>query len=72
MYDWHREQMEPMLFASNKRHPKRALMATNDYEHTPDEFEFLKAMGKYIIESGNQFPSWSEALHIVKSLGYHK
>jgi len=37
-----------------------------------DEYEFLKAMETYIITSGRRFPTWSEALQVLKSLGYSR
>lgn len=71
-FDRRRDMMEPMGFASVNRPRSRDLMAINEYEHTDDELEFLVAMDRYIIESGNKFPSWSEALSVAKAIGYHK
>jgi hypothetical protein len=36
------------------------------------EAEFLKAMQDYKLSSGRMFPTWSEVLEVLKSLGYEK
>ncbi len=45
---------------------------TCERDYTDDEIEFMKAMDKYKRSSGRQFPTWSEVLEVVKSLGYHR
>ena len=37
-----------------------------------DEVEFMKAMDDYKRKSGRMFPTWSEVLEVVRSLGYVK
>jgi hypothetical protein len=37
-----------------------------------DVIEFLKAIDAFKRKSGRGFPSWSEVLDILKSLGYRK
>jgi hypothetical protein len=49
-----------------------ALALNEDYDYSAEELEFLRAMDGYIRESGNQFPTWSEALKVLRSLGYEK
>ncbi len=36
------------------------------------ETEFIMAMDAYKRETGHKFPSWTEALHVLESLGWHK
>ncbi len=45
---------------------------TCERDYTDDEIEFMKAMDEYKRSSGRQFPTWSEVLEVVKSLGYHR
>jgi hypothetical protein len=44
----------------------------DDRIYTPDEIEFMKAMDQYKRENRRPFPTWSDVLKVVKSLGYHK
>ena len=37
-----------------------------------EELEFIQAIEAFKSESGQLFPSWSEVLQVLKSLGYHK
>jgi hypothetical protein len=41
-----------------------------DYSHA--ELEFMKAIQEYKAQSGRPFPTWSEVLEVVRSLGYQK
>tara|TARA_B100000029_G_scaffold509225_2_gene597906 strand:- start:970 stop:1248 length:279 start_codon:yes stop_codon:yes gene_type:complete len=41
-----------------------------DYDHA--EIEFMTAMDDYKRRSGRQFPTWSEVLEVMHSLGYRK
>jgi hypothetical protein len=34
--------------------------------------EFMQAMHDYKHQSGRMFPTWSEVLEVLKSLGYEK
>lgn len=36
------------------------------------ELEFMNAMQEYKKTSGRMFPTWSEVLEVLKSLGYEK
>ena len=41
-----------------------------DYDH--QEIEFMTAMDDYKRRSGRQFPTWSEVLEVMRSLGYRQ
>ncbi len=45
---------------------------TCERDYTPDEVEFMGAMDNYKRRSGRMFPTCSEVLEVVKSLGYAK
>jgi hypothetical protein len=45
---------------------------TCERDYTPAEIEFMTAMDKYRRDSGRPFPTWSEVLEVVISLGYQK
>ncbi len=44
----------------------------NEYPLTDEELEFINAVDHYKKTYNKPFPTWSEILHIVKSLGYEK
>lgn len=37
-----------------------------------DEAEFIRAMDRHMQQTGNRFPTWSDALAVLKELGYRK
>lgn len=37
-----------------------------------DVARFTEAMNAYKISSGRSFPTWSEVLEVIVSLGYHR
>jgi len=43
---------------------------TCERDYTGDEIEFMRAMDEYKRKSGRMFPTWSEVLEVVRSLGY--
>ena len=45
---------------------------TCERDYTADEIDFMTAMDDYKRRSGRQFPTWSEVLEVVRSLGYRK
>jgi len=45
---------------------------TCERDYTPDEIEFMAAMDEYKRRNGRMFPTCSEVLEVVKSLGYQK
>jgi len=44
----------------------------NEYPMSDDELEFIKAVNEYKQRYNKPFPTWSEILHILKSIGYEK
>jgi hypothetical protein len=46
--------------------------ATNDREYSDEEFEFLKAIDAYRRNYNRPFPTWSEALAILRRLGWRR
>ncbi len=46
--------------------------ATCDREYSGSELEFMNAMHDYKARSGRMFPTWSEVLEVLRSLGYEK
>ena len=45
---------------------------TSEREYTSAEMEFMLAMKDYKDRSGRMFPTWSEVLEVLRSLGYEK
>ncbi len=45
---------------------------TCERDYTPEEIEFMGAMDCYKRSSGRMFPTCSEVLEVVRSLGYEK
>ena len=45
---------------------------TCERDYTPDEIEFMGAMDSYKRRNGRMFPTCSEVLEVIKSLGYVK
>jgi len=45
---------------------------TCERDYNDDEVEFMTAMDDYKRRSGRQFPTWSEVLEVMRSLGYRK
>jgi hypothetical protein len=45
---------------------------TCERDYTPDEIEFMSAMDEYKRRNGRMFPTCSEVLEVIKSLGYEK
>jgi hypothetical protein len=43
-----------------------------DTDYKKAELEFMQAMQQYKRESGRLFPTWSEVLEVLTSLGYQK
>jgi hypothetical protein len=46
--------------------------ATCEREYSDAESEFMMAMQEYKRSSGRMFPTWSEVLEVLRSLGYEK
>lgn len=45
---------------------------TCERDYTGGEVEFMRAMDDYKRKSGRPFPTWSEVLEVLMSLGYRK
>ena len=45
---------------------------TSERDYTEAELQFMQAMQDYKKRSGRMFPTWSEVLEVLKSLGYQK
>jgi len=45
---------------------------TCERDYNDEQVEFMKAMDDYKRRSGRQFPTWSEVLEVICSLGYRK
>jgi hypothetical protein len=45
---------------------------TCDRDYSEAEREFMQAMYDYKRSSGRMFPTWSEVLEVLRSLGYEK
>lgn len=45
---------------------------TCERDYRNDEVEFMRAMDDYKRNCGRPFPTWSEVLEVVISLGYRK
>ena len=45
---------------------------TCERDYSEEQVEFMKAMDLYKRRSGRQFPTWSEVLEVLHSLGYRK
>src|SRR4051812_23317225 len=45
---------------------------TCEREYSPSELEFMQAMHDYKQTSGRMFPTWSEVLEVLQTLGYEK
>ena len=51
--------------------PQRSASPRPD-EMTPDVLEFITAIDEYKRSNRRPFPSWSEVLEILKTLGYSR
>ena len=45
---------------------------TCERDYSEAELEFMLAMNDYKQKSGRMFPTWSEVLEVLRSLGYEK
>lgn len=60
--------------AARNKSPRRRLIdpCTCERDYTDDDREFMLAMERYKRDNGRPFPTWSEALEVLKKLGYRK
>ena len=56
------------------RHGRRRMIdpTTCERDYLPEEVEFMQAIEMYKRTSGRMFPTCSEILEVVKSLGYRR
>lgn len=45
---------------------------TCERDYNDDETEFMKAMDRYKRENRRPFPTWSEVLEVLRSMGYRR
>src|SRR5882762_9405083 len=45
---------------------------TCERDYTDEEIDFMKAMDQYKRANRRPFPTWSEVLEVLRSLGYRK
>jgi hypothetical protein len=45
---------------------------TCERDYSDDEMDFMKAMDRYKRDNRRPFPTWSEVLEVLASLGYRK
>ena len=50
----------------------RRNVLTSEVDYTADEVEFALAMDRYKRENSRPFPTWSEALAVLRALGYRR
>ena len=67
------EKQEKALISPVKQHGKRRLNpVTSDRNYTMDEIEFMNALAEFKRANGRTFPTCSEILNVLRSLGYEK
>lgn len=71
-----RKASEKATRAANARHAsgrrRHVDPTTCERDYSRDEIEFMNAMSIYKKSSGRAFPTWSEVLEVLRSLGYEK
>ena len=68
-----RAPAEPTFTGPERRKVERRRQidpTTCERDYRPDEVEFMKAMDRYKRENRRPFPTWSEVLEVMRSLGY--
>jgi hypothetical protein len=60
--------------AKRKSSERRRLIdpTTCERDYSDDETEFMKAIDRYKRENRRPFPTWSEVLEVLRSLGYRR
>ena len=59
---------------ARKNSERRRLIdpTTCERDYNDEETEFMKAMDRYKRENRRPFPTWSEVLEVMRSLGYRR
>jgi len=67
------EESEQQPSQSPKKQRRRHIDPTTcERDYSGDEIEFMRAMDDYKRDSGRMFPTCSEVLEVIRSLGYFK
>ncbi|MHC4820505.1 MAG: hypothetical protein ACYTDX_02145 [Planctomycetota bacterium] len=64
-------RMHKIHYEALTQHPRPA-RNINDYPLSTDEVEFINAVNDYKSKFDRPFPTWSEVLHILRTLGYER
>lgn len=68
-----RRNMSPGERKRNQVERRRQVDPTTcEKEYSDDEIAFMKAMDQYKRDNRRPFPTWSEVLEVLASLGYRK
>ena len=72
-----RQEREPVAedrrqSGDRRKGSRRAARSMNQYDLKPEVLEFIQAINGFKQRTGRAFPSWSDVLAILKSLGYEK
>lgn len=64
---------EPEVVDRRKQDRRRQIDPTTcERDYSGSEVDFMKAMDDYKRKSGRPFPTWSEVLEVLISMGYRK
>lgn len=65
---------EDRRVASRRKGERRRQIdpTTCERDYSQQEIEFMQAMDDYKRRSGRQFPTWSEVLEVLRSMGYRQ
>ncbi|MCP4782430.1 MAG: hypothetical protein GY878_02625 [Fuerstiella sp.] len=67
------EESAPEVTDRRKQDRRRQIDPTTcERDYSGSEVEFMRAMDNYKRKSGRPFPTWSEVLEVLISLGYRK
>lgn len=67
-----RNQGEPRERRVQGERRRQVDPTTCEREYTDDEIAFMRAMDQYKRDNRRPFPTWSEVLEVLFSLGYRK
>ncbi len=69
-----RRHAAPQAAVRSARSERRRLIdpTTCERDYRPEEVEFMQALERYKRASGRMFPTCSEVLEVLRSLGYQK
>jgi len=74
--DHQRQRREQACRAATARHANGRWRIADpsicENDNSENEMELMRAMQRYKQTSGRMFPTWSEVLEVLKSLGYEK